>query len=143
MQFMGICRQHLTALPTGQYNCTDFSKTDRTSLLQLGQQCVWHVFAISYLPFAKCALELLPLLFAMQSAARYNQRMRLEIDDLPETAFWRIYCRAIENGRDVNAEIVATLSAGHSDVPADVNARVEAARRLRKQARPATQQKLL
>jgi len=39
--------------------------------------------------------------------------MRLQFDDLPETAFWRIDCRTIENGRDVNAEIVATLSAGH------------------------------
>jgi hypothetical protein len=65
--------------------------------------------------------------------------MRLEIDDLPETAFWRIYCRAIENGRNVNAEIVATLNVGHSNVPADVNARLKAARRLRKQARPASQ----
>jgi len=71
-----------------------------------------------------------------------NRRMRLQIDDLPETAFWRIYCRAIENGRDVNTEIVATLSAGHSNVPADVNARLRAARRLRKQVRPATQPKL-
>jgi hypothetical protein len=67
--------------------------------------------------------------------------MRLEVNDLPETAFWRIYCRAVENGRDVNAEIVATLSAGHADVPIDVNARLRAARRLRKRVRPAAEEK--
>jgi hypothetical protein len=66
--------------------------------------------------------------------------MRLEINNLPVTAFWRIYCRAVEKGRDVNAEIVATFSAGHVDVPIDVNARLSAARRLRKRVRPATEQ---
>jgi hypothetical protein len=31
MQFMGICRQHLSALPTRQYNCTDFFKNRSNS----------------------------------------------------------------------------------------------------------------
>jgi hypothetical protein len=104
-----------------------------------------HSFGIRYLQFAKrLFLKLSPLLFAIcyllcEALPDISQRMRLEIDDLPETAFWRIYCRAIENGRNVNAEIVATLNVGHSNVPADVNARLKAARRLRKQARPASQ----
>ena len=67
--------------------------------------------------------------------------MRLEINDLPETAFWRIYCRAVEHGRDVNTEVVATLNADDPDVPVDVNARLRAARRLRKRVQPATEQK--
>ena len=29
MEFMGIGRQHLSALPTRQYNCTDIVKRDR------------------------------------------------------------------------------------------------------------------
>ena len=62
--------------------------------------------------------------------------MQFVIEDLPESTHWRIYCRAVEHGRTVNDEIVATLKAGNTEIAPDAESRLSAARQIRQQVRP-------
>ena len=62
--------------------------------------------------------------------------MQFLIEGLPESAHWRIYCRAVEHGRSVNDENVATLNAGNTEIAPDGESRLAAAREIRRQVRP-------
>ena len=46
---------------------------------------------------------------------------------------WRIYCKAVEHGRTLDAEVLAMLDAGNDPVAADGPARLAAARAIRAQ----------
>ena len=61
--------------------------------------------------------------------------MQLLIDGLSESTHWRIYCRAVEHGRSVNDEILATLNARNTEIAPDAESRLEAARNIRQQVR--------
>jgi plasmid stability protein len=62
--------------------------------------------------------------------------MQFLIEGLPESTHWRIYCRAVEHGRNVNDEIVATLNAGNTEIAPDAESRLAAAREIRQQVKP-------
>ena len=59
--------------------------------------------------------------------------MQFVIDGLPESTHWRIYCRAVEHGRNVNDEILATLNVGNVEIAPDIESRLAAARQIRQQ----------
>ena len=59
--------------------------------------------------------------------------MQFVIDGLPESTHWRIYCRAVEHGRNVNDEILATLNAGDVEIAPDIESRLAATRQIRQQ----------